>query len=511
MQAGKITRTDLIVALSRATDLATGQPLGFALKAAAIADGLARRAGLSDALREQVFQQGMLRYIGCNSEGHAMAALLGDEIAFRRDFALIDAGKPQEVIPLVLKHLRLSQAKQPPLSALLHVLQGFVASRPESARILGGHCEVAQRLGQRLGLSDESCAGLGQLYARWDGKGIPAGLRGDAISLPVRIVTLAQDALALREAFGVEGALERIRPRAGKAYDPALVASLLDHPDLLRDAALKIHPDDAGLEDEALGTALLAMADFIDIKTPHTMGHSRRLAALVADAAKLYGLPKASITLLHQAALLHDIGQAGVPAKVMMKPDAFDAGEQEAMRLHTYYGGRVLAEGHALKRLAQLASEHHERLDGSGYHNGTRATALTAEARILAAAEAYQNRIEPRPHRAALSGASAAAALQKEVREGKLDPDAVKAVLAAAGQVSSQINRKTMELTPRELETLRCICRGMSMKEAARSLGISPKTVDNHIQSIHAKTGMRTRGGLILHALEQGWVGLNEA
>jgi len=510
MQASKITRTDLIVALSRATDLATGQPLGFALKAAAIADGLTRHAGLSAPQCEQVFQQGMLRYIGCNSESHAMAALLGDEIAFRRDFALIDAGKPQEVIPLVLKQLRLSQEKQLPFTALLSVLQGFIASRSKSARILGGHCEVAQRLGQRLGLPDEACAGLGQLYARWDGKGIPAGLRGEAIALPVRIVTLAQDAQALREAFGIESALERIKQRAGKAYDPALVAVLVDHPDLLQDGALKIPSDEAALDGDELGEALLAMADFIDIKTPHTMGHSRRLAALVADAAKLYGLPKASITLLHQAALLHDIGQAGVPAKVMMKPSAFDTSEQEAMRLHTYYSGRVLAESAALKRLAQLASEHHERLDGSGYHNGTRAAALTAEARLLAAAEAYQNRIEPRPHRAALPATAAAAVLQKDVREGKLDADAVKAVLAAAGQVSARPNRKTMELTPRELETLRCLCRGISMKEVARALNISPKTVDNHIQSIHAKTGMRTRGGLILHALEQGWVGLPE-
>ncbi|MBG1232559.1 HD domain-containing phosphohydrolase [Aestuariivirga litoralis] len=511
MQPAQITQRDLMVALSRATDLATGRALGFAMKAAGLADRLARRAGLDEAQRQKVFQQGMLRYIGCNSETHAMAALLGDEISFRRDFALIDNGKPGEVIPLVWKHLRLSRAGQPPLAAFLQVLKGLAASKPESERILSGHCEVAQRLGKRLGFDDEACAALGQLYARWDGKGIPAELKGEAIALPVRIVTLAQDAVVLQEAFGAEGAAQRIQVRSGKAYDPRLAALLLQDENALKNSEDDRPPSaDGPFSGEALNDALLAMADFIDIKTPHTMGHSRQLAALVAAAAKVYGLPKAPGVLLEQAALLHDIGQAGVPARVMMKNTAHDAGEREAMRLHTYYGARILAESGGLKPLAQLVSEHHERLDGSGYHNGARAQALSAEARLLAAAEAYQNKIEPRPHRAALTATSAAAALEKEARDGKLDADAVKAVLTAAGQPSFRPNRKTMELTPRELETLRCLCRGMSMKEAARALGISPKTVDNHIQAIHAKTGVRTRGGLILHALEQGWVGLPE-
>jgi HD-GYP domain-containing protein (c-di-GMP phosphodiesterase class II) len=505
-----------VLALSRATDLAIGQHLGFAAKAALLADRLAKAADLPREQREAVFYQGLLRYVGCNSESHAMAALLGDEIAFRRDFALIDSAKPGEIIPLVFSHLRKANAGVGPVAALINIARGLASSPKASAAILHGHCEVAERLGQRLGLAPEMCKSLGQLYARWDGKGIPAGLKGEAIALPVRLVSLAQDAMILFEAYGCDKAVEMIRQRAGKAYDPKLAALLVEHVDALMAgldeasaAELRhIMPDDAALSGAVLDEALLAAADFIDIKSPFTLGHSRALAELARKAAAHCGLPQSSADALWRAALLHDIGNAGVPAAILAKPAAYGAADWEQIRLHSYHGERILAASDSLASLRALVGQHHERMDGSGYHRGDVAQAVSLEGRLLAAAEAYQNKIEPRPHRPALPEAAAAQALLKDVRDGKLDGKAVQAVLAATGQVprgGALISQD--QLTPREVEILRALAKGQSMKEVGRALGISPKTVDNHIQNIYPKIGVKTRGGAVLYAVEHGLTG----
>jgi HD-GYP domain-containing protein (c-di-GMP phosphodiesterase class II) len=357
---------------------------------------------------------------------------------------------------------------------------------------------------------------LGQIYERWDGRGLPRGLKGDAIAPAVRIVSFAQDVIVLRAAFGTEVAHEKLLARAGSAYDPKLVDRYLKRADELTadldestwDTVLALEPEPhAPMSEAEFDAACLAMADFADLKSPYSVGHSRAVAALAADAARRCGLPEADATDLARAGLLHDIGQVAVPTRVWLKAGALNDSEWEQVRLHPYYAERVLARPATLARVAAIAGQHHERLDGSGYHRGARAAALSPQAKILAAAESYQNKIEARPHRAALSAEAAADALKREVRDGKLDGDAVAAVLAAAGHRVAVKREMVAGLTEREIDVLRAIARGQSMKETARALGISPKTVDNHTQNIYAKIGVKTRGGATLFAIEHGLVG----
>jgi DNA-binding NarL/FixJ family response regulator len=123
------------------------------------------------------------------------------------------------------------------------------------------------------------------------------------------------------------------------------------------------------------------------------------------------------------------------------------------------------------------------------------------------AAEAFQTAREPRPYRAALSDAAAAANLRRAVREGKLCPEAVEGALTAAGQPARRdATERLAGMTPREIEVLRLIAAGHTAKEAARRLDIAPKTADNHIQSLYAKIGVSTRAGAALYALERGLV-----
>ena len=172
--------------------------------------------------------------------------------------------------------------------------------------------------------------------------------------------------------------------------------------------------------------------------------------------------------------------------------------------MHPYYTERVLARPGVLARLGALAALHHERLDGSGYYRGLPASMLSPAARILAAADVYHAMTEPRPHRPPLMPEIAAEQLQREVRAGRLDGEAVSNVLATAGHIVRTPRREMVAgLSERQVEVLRLIAGGYSMKQIAGLLTISEKTVDNHIQHIYNKIGVSTRAGATLFAMEQ--------
>ena len=214
------------------------------------------------------------------------------------------------------------------------------------------------------------------------------------------------------------------------------------------------------------------------------------------------------VTELRRAALLHDVGRVGVSAGIWGKSTPLTEREWEQVRLHPYYTERVLARTPTLQRLAALASTHHERLDGTGYHRGVNAAVLSPAARILAAADAYQAMSEPRPHRASLSPETAADELRGGVRSGKLDGDAVHAVLAVAGHRVPLVRReRPAGLSAREVEVLRLLARGLSNRGIADQLYVAPDTVKHHVQHIYDKTGRATRAGATLFAMEHALLG----
>jgi HD-GYP domain-containing protein (c-di-GMP phosphodiesterase class II) len=206
---------------------------------------------------------------------------------------------------------------------------------------------------------------------------------------------------------------------------------------------------------------------------------------------------------LRRAGLLHDIGRVGVSAGLWGKEGALTEREWEQVRLHAYYTDRVLARPEPLRRVGALASQHHERMDGSGYHRGLAGQALPAAARILAAADAYHAMIEPRPHRPALTAEDARSELLREVRLGRLDGDAVNAVLAEAGHRVPRARReRPAGLSQREVEVLRLLARGCSNRDIAAQLFVAPDTVKHHIRHIYDKADVTTRAGATMFAME---------
>jgi DNA-binding NarL/FixJ family response regulator len=111
---------------------------------------------------------------------------------------------------------------------------------------------------------------------------------------------------------------------------------------------------------------------------------------------------------------------------------------------------------------------------------------------------------ELRPHRPARSPEDAARQLREEVRRGRLDADAVDAVLGAAGHRIARRREGPAGLTQREVEVLVLLARGLSNKSIAARLVVSPKTVGHHIEHIYRKIGCSTRAAASLFAMQHG-------
>jgi HD-GYP domain-containing protein (c-di-GMP phosphodiesterase class II) len=251
-----------------------------------------------------------------------------------------------------------------------------------------------------------------------------------------------------------------------------------------------------------IDTAAEVVADFTDLKSPFTIGHSRGVAELAAAAAQQRGLPNADVVAVRRAGLLHDLGRVGVSAAIWGKPGPLTEGEWERVRLHPYYTERILTRSGALAPLGALAAQHHERLDGSGYHRQIASSQLPAAARILAAADVYHALTEPRPHRPARAPHEAADEVSREIKAGRLDGEAANAVLSAAGHRTRRLRHEWPGgLSDREVEVLRLLARGLTNRQMASTLTIAEKTVSHHIQHIYDKIDVTTRAAATLFAM----------
>ncbi len=480
------------------------------LRMCVLALGLAERLGLDESERSVVYYVALLAWVGCCADSFEQARWFGDDIAARADYYptdLVGANKAR----FVMRHVGAAEA---PARRARTALEFLVSGRDAIEAMRGTHCVIAGDLAARLGLGEAVRDALREVFERWDGRGDPGRLAGTAISLPVRLVQLADVAEVFHREGGVDAAVAVARERAGAQFDPTVVECFCEGARELVwplgetsswgtviDAQPGLRQD---LSDGELDAALEAIADFADLKSPFTMGHSRGVADLAAEAGHGYGLAGDELRVLRRAGLVHDLGRLGVSNAIWDKRGALTELERERVRLHPYLTERMLSASPALAPLGALAAQHHERLDGSGYPRGLKANMLSRPARILAAADVYRAMLEPRPHRDTRSAADAADELWAEARGGRLDGDAVAAVLHAAGHEGSRRPERLAGLTAREVEILRLVARGLLNKEIARRLQISPKTVGNHIEHIYAKIGVSSRAAAGLFATEHG-------
>jgi HD-GYP domain-containing protein (c-di-GMP phosphodiesterase class II) len=500
----RLSVTELLASLSLATDLGTGQPLGHGLSTSHLALDLAREMGCPPEQARHVQQLALIRFLGCTSGASETARIAGDdELGFMSSFAPSHMGSRGE---MMLGVVRSVGKGRPAHERARLAFAALVAGDGEDG--LAAHCEVGAMLAERLGLDAEVILGLQRAYERWDGRG-PYGLSGEEIPLQVRIAMVSRDAdLIARLGQDVP---TRLLQRRGKAYDPDVVDAFVRLSPRFRevdwDEVVGAEPEPFTFIED-LDVALTAMADFVDIKSPWTRGHSRRVSELAASAGERAGLGPEQTNVLGRAGLVHDLGRVGVDNGVWDKAGTLSASEWEKVRLHPYLTQRILSRCHALAGLADLASSHHERLDGSGYHRQAEAGQISQQARILAAADVLAALMSERPHRPARDLHEASRLLHDEVGDGRLDPAAVAHVISAAGGTSAPADPANPGgLTDREVEVLGLLARGHTNRKVGELLYISPKTVGRHVENIYAKIGVSTRAGATVYAMEHRLLG----
>jgi HD-GYP domain-containing protein (c-di-GMP phosphodiesterase class II) len=514
---GSIRLAELVASLSLATDLGRGQPMEHCIRKTAIGLRIADLLGLDDDDRTATYYVGLLDDVYCHADAHEQAKWFGDDIGFKASTYEAD----MESFAFLLIVLRKLGAGEAGLARARRVAAFPGRGFKEVSTFLRTHARLQADFAARLGLPRVLTAALGQSYERWDGKGIPDGVEGERIPIAVRIVTLADVVEVHHRGGGTDGARRVAAARAGGQLDPGLVGLFREHADEmlpgLDDASswnsvIGAEPGLARMvRDGDLDDALEAMADLVDMKSPYMAGHSRGVANLVAEAARASAMPAEDVTALRRAGFVHDLGRLGISNAIWEKPGALTPAELERVRLHPYLADRMLAGLPALGRVRRLAARNRERLDGSGYPSGLAASDLSPADRLLAAADVYHAMSEPRAHRAALPAATAAAELRSETRAGRLDGDAVNAVLKAAGQRAPARRDWPRGLTAREVEVLGLLARGHSNKAIARRLVVTPKTVSTHIEHIYAKADVSSRAGATLFATQHGLVGSFEA
>ena len=507
-----VRRAELVALLSLGTDLGLGQPMEHMIRACLIALRLAERVGLDDSERGVVYYSGLLAWVGCHTDAYEQAKWLGDDLSVKSDAHYeYDFGKAGPAATFLLKHI--GGAGSPLLQRARIGMRFMGDGRRALAALAENHYLATDALAEGLGLGEHVRTSLKESYERWDGKGA-YGLRGEQIRIGSRLVNLADVVEVFRRTGGVEAAITVARERSGTQFDPAIVELFCEQAPLIfadLDAAaswelvIDSEPSLATVvAGDELDGALAAIGEFAELKSPWLMGHSRGVADLAGEAARGLGLPESDVTALRRAAFVHDIGRLGVSNAVWDKPSELTQSELERVRLHPYLTERMLSFCAALAPLGSIAGQHHERLDGSGYPRGLSGDAISRPGRILAAADVYHAMTAARPHRPALTAAEAAVALRAQVTSSRLDGAAVDAVLRAGGHRVRRRREWPAGLTPREVEIVRLLARGLTARAIADRLGISPKTAGSHIEHIYLKTGASNRAQLSLFAMKHG-------
>jgi len=512
----QVRGAELVAALCLATDLGMGFPFEHGLHTTVIAMRLADRLGVDRPTAVQTYYGSLLSHAGCTTDAHLAAEVFGGSLTEHLNPLMY--GSSREVMTGLIRALPDPGASGP--ARAVQIGQRLPRMVRSSRPAIAANCEVAGMLAEQTGAPAAVAASLAYLTDRWDGKGPLRRAAADAIPLSMRIVHVAIDAALQRRLAGEEFAARLIGEHAGRGLDPEVAGCVAaDAPGLLSFTdgssvwaeALAAEPWPwLTLAGEEIDRALAAMGRFADLICPYHSGHSSGVAELAAAAAARCGMDTAGTRTVRRAGLVHDLGRVAVSAATWGKPGPLSADEWEQVRLHPYRTERVLSRAAFLADLAPVACAHHERLDRSGYHRGMPAAELTMPARLLAAADMFHAKCEQRPHRAGMSAEQAAHALAAEAKAGRLDPDAVAAVVESAGQRVPRLDRPN-GLTDREGQVLALLARGLQTKQVAKALGISVKTADRHVQNIYAKIGVSSRAAATMFAMEHGLVTWGES
>jgi HD-GYP domain-containing protein (c-di-GMP phosphodiesterase class II)/DNA-binding CsgD family transcriptional regulator len=511
---------DVMGAMSLASDMALGLPVGHGVRATYIGMRLADALAIASDQRVDVYYAGLLMDAGCTAWTTEVAALvLGDDIAARRElFFYQDPSDPRDVVVWLAHHMAAGERLD---SRLKHSMNFMLHGKEFMVEGMRNTVQTSARLAGRLGRSDGVQDALRFVFERWNGDG-PFERRAEAIPIASRIVYASMFVEVFHQLGGREAAIRLARARRGRALDPEVVDAftrLSDSEEFwrgLEDPAIwttvrEMEPEgpQRHLRVEYLDDAARAFADFADLKSIYSRGHSRRVATLAERMAEVLRLPEPDIENIRRAALVHDIGLVAVPSFVLHKPrERLTPAEWEGLRLHPYHAERILARVGAFESLVPLVSAHHERPDGQGFYRGLSSEQIPTGALIIGVADAFDELTHARPEGAALEPEAAIDVLRAEAgrRFGAAEVEALAACLELPAILPSSPGTQKVAwpagLTDREIDVLRALATGASRKVMAERLMVSEHTVRHHLEHIYAKIDVSTRVEATLFALE---------
>lgn len=178
----------------------------------------------------------------------------------------------------------------------------------------------------------------------------------------------------------------------------------------------------------SMEATIQAIAGTVEMRDPYTAGHQQRVAQLAEAIGRELGMPESEVHGLYLASIVHDLGKIHIPAEILSKPGRLSPIEYELIKIHATAGFEILKAVDFPWPIARIVSQHHERLDGSGYPHGLVGDAILPHARIMAVADVVEAMASHRPYRPALGIGVALAEI--ETHQGRLyDPAAVAACL----------------------------------------------------------------------------------
>ena len=419
-----IALSDVLSALSYALDLTEGQPAGHTNRTCIIGMRLGDEIGLSAEQRTALYFALLLKDAGCSSNAAKMASLFGsDDQLVKQRMKLVDWHRPAE---LAVRTAQLCGVGQSTADRVRHFL-GIARAGEVTRDIMQIRCDRGADIALGLGFPDATAAAIRALDEHWCGLGYPTGLRGEDIPVLARIANIAQTVDVFFMAGGLDAALEVVRARRGRWFDPRLATHVLGwkrdaafwqqlNSETLRDTVRGLEPGAhvRHVDADGLDAVARSFAEIIDAKSPYTARHSFNVAAYARHISARLGLSPVEQRRIYRAGLLHDIGKLGISNRILDKPGKLDAAERAAIEQHPRFTWEILQRVDAFSDFAWLAAVHHEKLDGSGYPWALRGDALDGPSRILAVADMYEALSADRPYRAGMSYEGAMAILRKD-------------------------------------------------------------------------------------------------
>jgi putative nucleotidyltransferase with HDIG domain len=409
--ASSLRLGELLGALSHALDMTEGQPKGHCVRCCWIGLEVADALALSHQHREDLYFALLMKDLGCSSNAARICQLyLTDDLSFKRDFKTVRGTR--KGIRFLTSNTAVRSSVMQRIKTLGHVLSNNDAIAQE---LIQTRCDRGAEIARQMRFSEEVATAIACLDEHWDGAGRPMGLKGAEIPLMARIALMAQVTDVFTLELGAEAAALELEARAGKWFDPDLVpifTEVIRRPGFAEDLTDPAREEDVfarapashtlRLDEDYLDEISHAFALVIDAKSPFTHGHSERVARYTGMICEQLGHAPAHRRWMVRAALLHDIGKLGVSNSILDKPAKLTDEEFAQIKRHPVLGHEVLSRIAAFQELADVASAHHERLDGKGYPHGLGAEALSLDMRILAVADIFDALTADRPYRAAM-------------------------------------------------------------------------------------------------------------